>query len=97
MDSRKWKSEKQIGIHLLEQIDEMLEKNDISLNDIDRVAVYAGPGHFSALRSGIVTATMLAEANTTELVSVKGDDLATMISEAIQGKVVDIIDPVYSS
>ena len=99
-DSREWpfdfaQGKDRVG-ELLRNIDGVLKDNNLSLDDIKRIAVHAGPGHFSALRSGIVTATMLAEAKNVELVSLKGNDMAALVNEAIENNPVDIVEPLYS-
>lgn len=45
---------------LLVNIDQLLEKNNISKKDISTIEVSAGPGPYTSLRVGITTANILA-------------------------------------
>lgn len=81
---RTWENTPSVGRDLLEHISEMLFERNTYLRDVKKIVVNPGPGHFSALRTGIVTATMLAFATGAELFVVGSD------------RPVDIIEPVYS-
>jgi len=91
-----WAGDKTLGTKLLSVIDELLVKNSLKLEDINRIAVHGGPGHYSALRSGIVAATFLSQSNKAELVQLTGDTLEAMVREALQNEPVEIIVPKYS-
>lgn len=92
---RSWESTHQLGIDLLQQIDELAGEVEGFLPNVDRVAVHRGPGHFSALRAGIVTATMLAEAWGAELVAVASSTADSQIEEAMTGDPAFVVEPVY--
>jgi tRNA threonylcarbamoyladenosine biosynthesis protein TsaB len=91
-----WVGDKTTGTKLLSVIDELLVENNLKLEDIDRVGVHPGPGHYSALRSGIVTATFLAEGAKAELVSVKGEALEEMAKQVEKNEPVEVVVPIYS-
>jgi len=97
-DITEWESTPELGKKLLEVVDELLKKHGLKLEEVERVAVHRGRvgSSFMSLRTGIVTATMLAQALGAELVAVESDDVQTMIREVSQGEVVGIIQPVYS-
>jgi tRNA threonylcarbamoyladenosine biosynthesis protein TsaB len=47
---------------LMPMIDELLEKTEISIKDIDALAIGVGPGSFTGIRIGVSTAKGLAQA-----------------------------------
>lgn len=90
-----WAGDKTLGTKLLSVIDELLVNNSLKLKNVDRIAVHGGPGHYSALRSGIVAATFLAQGTGKDLVQVRGDSLEEMVIQALDGKPVKMIIPTY--
>lgn len=56
--------------HLLENIDHSLKTANLSIRDIDAVAVSVGPGSFTGIRIGISTAKSLAWASNIPLVGI---------------------------
>lgn len=90
-----WVGDKTTGTKLLSVIDELLVENNLKLEDIDRVGIHPGPGHYSALRSGIVTATFLAEGAKAELVPIDGENLEEMVGQVEKNASVDTVVPVY--
>lgn len=70
IEKREWESDRTLGRVLLEKISEVLEARKIGWNEIDQIAVIesGSGGSFMAQRTGIVTASMLAEANSKEVV-----------------------------
>jgi tRNA threonylcarbamoyladenosine biosynthesis protein TsaB len=69
-----WQAHKQLSetIHL--KIKELLDQENLSLNDLNGIAVFKGPGSFTGLRIGISVANALAYALNIPVVSSKGDD-----------------------
>lgn len=55
---------------MLVKIDELLKKAGLSVNDLDHVAVSAGPGGFTGIRIGLATARGLAKALHADLCTV---------------------------
>ena len=92
---RTWQADETLGVKLLEAIDEVLKEASATKKDLTRIAVHAGPGHFMALRTGIVTAQTLAQTFVSELVSVSSDELVMLISEALDAKPTRTIKPQY--
>lgn len=97
IDSKEWETTPELGKKLLEEIDGLLAKYNLELKDIQRVAVHRGKegGSFMALRTGIVTGTMLAQTAGSELVQIQADAVETMVQEACQGEAVQVIEPMY--
>ncbi len=94
---REWENGKQVGIDLLKQIDEVLDEVGIALGDVTRIGVHVGPGGYSSLRAGIVTAQMLVLAHDIELVQVTQEGVSQMVSEAAQANIVEKIAPTYKT
>lgn len=75
---------------LLVAIDKMLVSTKASLPDLKGVAVVAGPGPFTALRIGVVTANTLAWSLKIPVVDIKmnefrgNDDLAALATKKIK-------------
>jgi tRNA A37 threonylcarbamoyladenosine modification protein TsaB len=87
--------EKHIGNQLLRSIEDILKKQHLSLQQIGRIAAHPGPGNFSSLRLGIITATMLAQAINSELVSCTGDNTSELIASAADALPTNTIKPNY--
>lgn len=70
IEKREWESDRTLGRLLLEKIAEVLEAQKIGWGKIDQIAVAQGGagGSFMAQRTGKITAYMLAEAKSKELV-----------------------------
>ncbi len=98
VDLKEWESTPELGKKLLEEIDTLLKKHALELKDIKRVAVHRGKegSSFMALRTGIVTGTMLVEAARVELAQIEGDSVEAMVQEACQGEGVQVIEPMYA-
>lgn len=56
--------------HIVPLIDELLSKNNLKINDIDKVIIGNGPGSYTGLRVGLMTAKMIAFAGNIELRSI---------------------------
>lgn len=80
--SREWENTPKVGTDLLLYIDEVLQEADKEKADIMRVAVHAGPGSYGVLRSGITTATILAQALGAELAETQGETVEEMVEHA---------------
>jgi len=88
---KEWPGDPALGVALLQAIDEVTSRQ----GPVTRVAVHRGPGHFMALRTGIVTAQLLAWASGAELVEVTGDDRAALIRQAAEASPVSAPTPTY--
>lgn len=99
VDSKEWESTPELGKKLIEEIDGLLAKHSLRLKDIERVAVHRGRAgsSFMALRTGIVTGTMLAEGIGAELVPIEGNEVETIVRQSCQGKGVQVIIPHYET
>ena len=63
-----WRSRQNHSVELLPSIETVLNRQQLTIQDITAIAVTTGPGNFSALRVGLSTAKGLAWANDIPLV-----------------------------
>jgi len=47
-------SNRDLGEKLLTNINAMLKEKDLASSDIKRIAAHKGPGHYSAVRTGVL-------------------------------------------
>lgn len=90
VEQREWLCDRHVGTRLLEEIASL-----VGVKKVTRVAVVAGPGGFSTLRAGVVTASMLAFAWGADLVSISGNSPEELILGALEANLVDTIVPKY--
>ncbi len=94
---KSWTNTPALGRELLQVIDALLKEQTMPWSDIDRIGVHGGPGHYSALRHGVVTAAMLAYAHQMELVPVTGESTsANLLQQALVATPVAVIKPHYT-
>ena len=72
-------SHRHASTHMLLMIDEVLKKNMATLNDLSYIAVNAGPGPFTTLRTVIATSNGLGYATGLPLIAVNG--IAAFVKE----------------
>lgn len=77
-------TEKEHSITLMPMIKEILEKSNITLDDIDLIATNIGPGSFTGIRIGIATAKALSDVKNIPTISV--NSLEAQAYCAIEGK-----------
>ncbi len=98
IESGKVESGPGISGRLLEQIDRMLTRNGVGLEEVGGVGVNVGPGkRSSSLRAGITTGAVLAKVIGGGLVEVKSRTMKDMISEVYGNAPVQIVSPDYDS
>lgn len=93
-----WESGKELARDLLAQISLLLRAHGCSLNDIEGLACFAGPGSFTSLRIGIATMNALAYAKELPIVSGRGEEwLEESLSKLHEGANDRIVTPEYGS
>jgi len=95
IDHFSWAADRNLGRMLLENIEAMLNKAGINIQEVGRVAVTSGPGGYSNLRAGIVTANMISLAAGCDMAELKTSSLDVMAREAERAKNVSYIKPHY--
>lgn len=92
-----WENTPKVGTDLLIYSEELLKEVGKITSDITRVGVHAGPGSFALLRTGIGTATILAQAASAELVEAQGETDEELAQSARAANPVASIEQKYNS
>ncbi len=94
----KWQAHLQLAETLNSKIEEILNKSSISLDDIEALAIYKGPGSFTGLRIGMSVANALAYAQNVPIVARGSDDWLKQSINAIEAGANDkVATPEYGS
>ncbi len=75
-DTEVWQAHRQLAETIHRKIQELLERNGKSLQDVQGIACFQGPGSFTGLRIGLTVANTLAYALDIPIVAAQGDDWA---------------------
>lgn len=70
----KWQAHRELSETLLLAIEDLLKRQDASLNDVKGLIVYQGPGSFTGLRISIAVINALAYALQIPAVGTNGDE-----------------------
>lgn len=68
-----WHAHRQLAETLHQQIADLLQRHGKTLQDIQGIACYEGPGSFTGLRIGLTVANALAYALQTPIMAATGD------------------------
>jgi tRNA threonylcarbamoyladenosine biosynthesis protein TsaB len=94
----KWQAHLKLAETLNTQIKKILNKSSISLNDIQGLAIYKGPGSFTGLRIGISVANALAYAQSLPIVAKGGEDwIQKSIDALLDGQSDRVATPEYGA
>lgn len=93
---KQWDNTRELNQQLLVVIDELLQGQSLTTTALTRIAVQTGPGHYGAIRTGIVTAMTLAQALHIPTVPLEATmDTAQLYRQAIEGVPVSPLIPIY--
>ncbi|HLC49561.1 MAG TPA: hypothetical protein VJI96_04235 [Candidatus Andersenbacteria bacterium] len=95
LGSREFTNTPKVGTDLLIYIDELLQELKLDKTSLTRIGVHAGPGSYGLVRTGIVTATILAQAVGAELVEVEGETAEELVESGRNGEVVKAVEARY--
>ena len=70
----KWQAHRELAETIHSKIREILNKSSKSLNGVEGIVCYKGPGSFTGLRIGLSVANALAYSLEVPIVSATGDD-----------------------
>lgn len=93
-----WESGKELARDLLTQISIFLHNNHKTIDEIEGIACFAGPGSFTSLRIGITALNTLAYAKEIPIVSSRGEEwVRDCLRRLSEGENDKVIVPEYGS
>lgn len=93
-----WEAHRQLAESLNTKINELLNKNNKKIKDIEGLVVYGGPGSFTGLRIGISTANAISYALSIPVLGVNGEGWdRSGIKQLKQGSSDGIVMPNYGA
>lgn len=93
-----WHAHRELSVTLHQKIIELLRSHSQSVQDLDGIVGFAGPGSFTGLRIGLTVANALAYALKKPVVATQGEDWALSgIHRLQQGKSDTIALPEYGA
>lgn len=96
LTEQKWQSQGILADTINQRLEETLNKLSISLNHVDGVVCFKGPGSFTGLRIGLSVGNALAYAQNIPIVATNGANwLETGVQRIQKGKNERIVTPYY--
>lgn len=96
--SRTWHAHRKLSDTIHEQIFSLLKQADKTLQDIDGIIVYQGPGSFTGLRIGVAAANALAFGLRVPIIGVSGDAWkADGIQQLEDATKTQYVQPIYGA
>lgn len=93
-----WQAHRELAETMHHKLEQILNKLSISINSLEGIVVYEGPGSFTGLRIGITVANTLSYALAIPIVGSTGNDwLETGIQKLNNGKNDRIVVPQYGA
>ena len=71
---KEWESGRNLSDDLLQVIQDLCANKEVSMQDLQGVVVYEGPGSYTGLRIGISVANAIGYSSNIPVVGVTGDD-----------------------
>ncbi|MEO5950500.1 MAG: tRNA (adenosine(37)-N6)-threonylcarbamoyltransferase complex dimerization subunit type 1 TsaB [Candidatus Saccharimonadales bacterium] len=93
-----WQADRTLADNLLRYLNDQLQKNKKTFQDIKAIGVFKGPGSFTGLRIGLTVLNTIADSESIPIVGVTGDewqDLACMRLSKNENDV--LVTPLYGS
>lgn len=79
----KWEAHRQLAETIHKQIAKILDESSISLQQLNGLVIYRGPGSFTGLRIGLSVANAIAYANNVPVVATSGSNWQQQGIEAL--------------
>jgi tRNA threonylcarbamoyladenosine biosynthesis protein TsaB len=93
-----WEANRELAKHLLEYLQDHLQRNAKTFSDITAIGVFEGPGSFTGLRIGLTVLNTIADAQNIPIVGARGDNWQDLtMQKLIEGKNEKIVLPFYGS
>jgi tRNA A37 threonylcarbamoyladenosine modification protein TsaB len=81
--------------NLMPQVKKFLAKNNYDFSDIEKIALVAGPGSFSKVRSGVAVANALGLALNLEIIALNKNKIPGDLQTLLREKGKKLIRPIY--
>ena len=72
--AQEWQADRTLARDMLAYMRDRLVEHDVTLDDIEGIGVFRGPGSFTGLRIGMTVLNTLAQANRVAIVGELGND-----------------------
>lgn len=93
-----WHAHRELAETIHRRIDNLLKSQSKTLQDVQGVAVFQGPGSFTGLRIGLTVANALADSLSVPVVAAQGDDwIATATRRLRAGETDGVALPFYGA
>lgn len=93
-----WQADRQLAKGLLGYLQEQLQKNGKTFQDISGIGAFAGPGSFTGLRIGLTVLNTIADSENIPIVGSTAENWQTVVLEdLVAGKNEKIVLPFYGS
>ena len=84
LDYQEWYAHRELSMTLLPRLAELLQTNGKTLQAVQGIAIYKGPGSFTGLRIGFAVANTLAYSLAAPIIAAQGDDWAALACAALE-------------
>lgn len=96
--TNEWQADRTLAKHLLKYLEEQLQKNDKTFDDISGIGVFEGPGSFTGLRIGLTVLNTIADSQHIPIVGGKGEAWQqTALTRLQNGENDEMVLPFYGS
>lgn len=96
--SDEWQADRTLADKLLGYLNDQLEKNDRTFQDISGIGAYIGPGSFTGLRIGLTVLNTISDCERIPIIGASGEDWQQQVIDRLQnGKNDQLVMPLYGS
>lgn len=98
VEEYRWMAHRALSVTILSEIEDLLNRNNTSREDLTGIVVYQGPGSFTGLRIGIAVANSLSYALQIPIAAAEGEAwLTKTLNELMKLSEPQVITPAYGA